>query len=126
MVGTFKILYKLVFNDNDFRKDYVSRCQLTDGDCEQLLQNIILISKTNMFHSILKSKVCSMSTYKLTENDKINLHGDDALQRKRLQDREESDAVDILKQLFDDISTEEMVDFYRNRSKQILSTINYE
>ena len=67
-----------------------------------------------------------MSTYKLTENDKINLHGDDALQRKRLQDREESDAVDILKQLFDDISTEEMVDFYRNRSKQILSTINYE
>ena len=113
MVGMFRILYKRVFGDNDFRMDYSTRCQLTDGDCTQLLQNIILISKTNVFHKILKQKVCNMSTYKPTDNDKFNLQGDDALQRKRLQDKEEPDAVDVLKQIFDSISTEEMVDFYR-------------
>lgn len=127
MIGTFRILYKLVFDDNDFRKDYMYRCQLTDGDCEQLLINIILISKTNVFHKILKEKIRTISTYKLTDNDKINLQGDDPLQRKRLQEKDNSDIVDVLKQLFDDISTEETVDFYRdfsNRSKQILPNIN--
>jgi hypothetical protein len=112
----FRILYKRVFNDNDFRKDYVSRCQLTDGDCEQLLQNIILLSKTNTFHKLLKQKVCTMSTYKPSDNDKFNLYGDDALQRKRLQDKDEPDSIDVLKQLFDSISIEEMVDFYRSKS----------
>ena len=116
MVGMFRILYKLVFNDNEFRADYMSRCQLTDGDCEQLLINILIISKTHDFRKLLKQKIRLRATLQPTINDKFNLYGDDPLQRKRLQDREDADAVDVLKQLFDGISTEDMVDFYRSRS----------
>ena len=50
------------------------------------------------------------------ENDKFNLYGDDSLQRKRFHDKEDVDLVDIIKQLFDDISSEQAVDFYRIRT----------
>jgi hypothetical protein len=115
MIGMFRILYKLVFNDNEFRSDYMYRCQLTDGDCEQLLINIFTISKTHEFRNLIRQKIRDKSTHQTTPNDKFNLYSDDPLQRKRLQDKE-SDAVDVIKQLFDGISTEDMVDFYRSRT----------
>jgi hypothetical protein len=115
MIGMFRILYKLVFNDNEFRSDYMYKCQLTDGDCEQLLINIIIISKTHDFRKLIRYKIRQKSTHQTTPNDKFNLYCDDPLQRKRLNDKE-CDAVDVIKQLFDGISTEDMVDFYRSRT----------
>ena len=58
------------------------------------------------------------STLIPTENDKVNLTSDDALQRKRFQRREESDVIDIIKGLFDGISSEDAVDLYRSRSSK--------
>ena len=116
MIGMFRKLYKDVFGDNDFRNDYSSKCQITECDCEQLLQNIILISKPKEFYNLVREMVVSKATYIPTENDKFNLYGDDSLQRKRFHDKEDVDLVDIIKQLFDDITSVQAVDFYRSRT----------
>lgn len=116
MIGMFRKLYRDVFGDNDFRSDFSKKCQLTECDCEQLLQNIILVGQPKEFYNIIRTIVKNKATYTPTENDKFNLYGDDALQRKRFHEKEDVDIVDIIKQLFDDISSEEAVDFYRSRT----------
>lgn len=116
MISMFRKLYRDVFGDNDFRKDYNSKCQITECDCEQLLQNIITVGQPKDFYNIVRTIVKNKATYTPTENDKFNLYGDDSLQRKRFHDKEDIDLVDIIKQLFDDISSEEAVDFYRSRT----------
>ena len=116
MISMFKKLYRDVFGDNDFRSDFKNKCQLTECDCEQLLQNIILLGQPKEFCNVLRSIVKKKAHYTPTENDKFNLYGDDALQRKRFHDKEDVDLVDIIKQLFDDISSAQSVDFYRSRT----------
>ena len=116
MIGMFRKLYKDVFGDNDFRNDFSSKCQITECDCEQLLQNIILISQPKEFYNLVREMVVGKATYIPTENDKFNLYGDDSLQRKRFHDKEDVDLVDIIKQLFDDITSVQAVDFYRSRT----------
>jgi hypothetical protein len=53
---------------------------------------------------------------KPTENDKFNLTGDDALQRRRFQEKEDVDLAEAIKLLFDGISSEDAVDFVRSRT----------
>jgi hypothetical protein len=115
MINIFRNLYRDVFNDNEFRPKFNEYCQLTECDCEQLLQNIILMGQPKEFCNIIRNKVKIKAVYHPTENDKFNIIGDDTLQRKRFQHKEEIDLIDILKQLFDGISSEEAVDFYRSR-----------
>ena len=74
------------------------------------------MSNHHKFRVFLQKKVISLSTYRPFENDKFNLYGDDSLQRKRLnQETDDPEAVDVIRQLFDTISTQEMVDLYRSR-----------
>jgi hypothetical protein len=116
MISMFKKLYRDVFGDNDFRSDFTQKCQLTECDCEQLIQNIIVVSQPKEFHNFVRTIVKDKATYMPTENDKFNLYGDDSLQRKRFHEKEDIDLVDIIKQLFDDITSEQAVDFYRIRT----------
>lgn len=116
MVGMFRKLYRDVFGDNDFRNDFSQKCQITEYDCEQLLQNIILVSQPKEFYNVVRDMVVKKALYIPTENDKFNLYGDDSLQRKRFHDKEDIDFVDVIKQLFDDISSIQAVDFYRSRT----------
>ena len=116
MVSMFRKLYRDVFGDNEFRADYMNKCQLTEGDCEQLLHNILLLGQPKEFCNAMRNLVRKEASYTPTENDKFNLYGDDALQRKRFQEKEEIDLVEIIKQIFDGITSVEAVDFYRNRT----------
>ena len=115
LISMFRKLYHDVFGDNEFRQDYNKKTQLTECDCEQLLQNIILMGQPKEFCNIVRNLVKDKATYYPTEKDKFNLYGDDSLQRKRFQEREEIELVEIIKQLFDGITAEETVDFYRSR-----------
>jgi hypothetical protein len=116
MISMFRRLYRSVYDDNDYRIHYNSKYQITECDCEQLLQNILLLGQPKEFRNVIREIVREKSTYKPTEKDKFNLYGDDALQRKRFQEKEDTDLVEIIKQLFDGITSEEAVDFYRSRS----------
>ena len=115
IISMFRKIYKDVFNDNEFRKDFLKRSQITECECEQLLQNIHLLSHPQEFSKQLRKWVKTISTFTPSENDKFNICSDDSLQRKRFAEKEDIDMVDIIKQLFDGISSEDAVDFIRTR-----------
>ena len=84
MIDKFRKIYYDVFGDNTFRKDY-NKTEITEYDCEQLIQNIILLSQPIKFCNLLRFSVYKEAKYIPTENDKFNLYGDDILQKKKFQ-----------------------------------------
>lgn len=116
LITTFRKIYKDIFNDNEFRPNYSSHSQITECDCEQLLLNILLLGQPKEFCNCMRRLVKRKAPYKPSEkNDKFNLQGDDSLQRKRFQEKDDIDLVDVVKQLFDGITAEDAVDFYRSK-----------
>jgi hypothetical protein len=117
MINMFRKIYYDVFDDNIFRLDYSNKTQITECDCEQLLQNIFLLSQPIKFCNKIRFLVMENSCYSPTENDKFNLYGDDTLQKKKFQStRKTNNTIDVIKELFDSITTEDAVDFYRSRN----------
>lgn len=117
LIETFRRIYMDVFHDNDFRKDYKTKCHITAIDCEQLLQNIILLSNKLSLCSMLRELVIENFTFYPTESDRFNIYGDDSLQRKHFAEtiRDDQETVDIIKQLFDKITLQEAIDFLQER-----------
>lgn len=116
LITTFRKIYKDIFDDNEFRPNYSSHSQITECDCEQLLLNILLLGQPKEFCNCIRRLVKRKAPYKPSEkNDKFNLQGDDSLQRKRFLEKDDVDLVDIMKQLFDGITAEDAVDFYRSK-----------
>ena len=116
LITTFRKIYKDIFDDNEFRQNYSKHSQITECDCEQLLINILILGQPKEFCNCIRRIVKKKAAYKPSEvNDKFNLQGDDSLQRKRFQEKDDIDLVDIIKQLFDSISAEDAVDFYRSK-----------
>jgi hypothetical protein len=114
LIKEFRKIYYDIFHDNEFRPDYMNTNSITEIDCEQLLQNIYILSNFKDFCALLRNIVKNNSTYIPTENDKFDFHGDDNIQKKRFANtKENSDVIDIIKLLFDNISSQEAVDFYR-------------
>jgi hypothetical protein len=116
MISLFRKLYKDVFNDNEFRDNYTTFCPLTQYDCELLLQNIIKLYDIKVFSKIIKNLIKKKFIYNPSNNDKFNLLTDDILQKKRFQEQEDTDLVDIVKLLFTGVSSEEAVDLLRNKN----------
>lgn len=108
-VSLFRKIYRDVFNDNTYRSDYMGKSQVTEFDCEQLIQNIIALSRPMELCRVFQEIVVSKCTFTPTETDKFNLYGDDRLQQKRFAKTKDSpeDSERIVKMLFDGISTED-------------------
>ena len=117
-ISIFRKLYCDVFHDNEYRSDYKGKSQVTEYDCEQLLQNIIFVNNSYDFTKILQQIVIENCTCKPTVKDRFDFRGDDKLQKRKfiMSSKKSTDVVDIIKRLFDDISSEEAVDFYRDVS----------
>ncbi len=116
MVTMFRKLYKDAYGDNEYRDDYHKRTQITEYDCEQLLRNIVLVGNPREFCNLMRNLVKQEGKYIPTENDKFNLHGDDGIQKKRFKEKEETDIIDIIKELFDNIPAQTAVDFFRSKN----------
>ena len=115
MITMFRKLYRDTFQDNHYRSNYNSYSQLTEIDCEQLFKNIFIVGHHKRFRNYLMNKIIEKSTYVPTEIDKFNMTSDDGLQRKRYNDETETDFGEIINQLFDNISFEEVVELYKNK-----------
>ena len=115
LIENFRKLYYGIFNDNDFRKDYRETNSLTEYDCEQLLQSIHLLSKPKEFNILLRNVIKNKCTYYPSLNDRFNIHGDDAVQKKKFLNSKEDEEIMIetVKILFDHITSADAVDFYR-------------
>lgn len=112
MINQFRIIYKDVFGDNDYRTNFESKCAITENDLEQLIFNIIKISKPKSFCKTLQNIVMKKAFYKPNEYDKFNLLTDDSLQRKRFSVIKDHNNIDIFRRLFDTISIEDLEKYY--------------
>jgi hypothetical protein len=113
----FRKIYYNVYKDNEYRPDYISKSSVTEYECGQLLQNIVILSSILKLNTVLKNIIIDKSTLKPTENDKFNLRGDDKLQQKKFLIEFKDDKSEILssiRQLFDSISESEIEIFYNN------------
>lgn len=115
LVNVFRKIYYDIFKDNDFRGDYDRKSQVTGNDCDQLLMNIFTISNIRDFCDILRKIIIEKATYVPSDNDKFNIWQDDILMKKRFNNKgkDGNDIVDIVKLLFDNITSEQAVDLYR-------------
>jgi hypothetical protein len=116
LIQTFRELYHATFSDNDYRYNAAEVSPFAAEDCEQLARNIILLSQPRKLCSKLRSLIVNMCTYKHTCKDNFSLLGDDALQRKRFQKKEKIEMVTTVRQLFDQITDEQAVNFYKSRN----------
>lgn len=118
LIGIFRRMYCDVFGDNEYRDDYSAANQLMECDCAQLVSNILDMSIPRVVGWRLRDIVKTKCTHPMTDRDKTNLTGDDGIQKKRLaSDKDDPDYVDTVRQLFDNISSEHAVDFYRARCR---------
>ena len=116
LIQTFRELYYTVFNDNDYRSNAAELSSFVAEDCEQLAQNIILMSQPRKLCGKLRNLLAIECTYKHTSQDHFSLLGDDPLQRKKFQQKEKIEMVDTVGQLFDQINDEQAVNFYKSRN----------
>lgn len=120
-MNLFRNIYSDIFTDNDYRPDFQNLAQIGQEDCEQLLQNIIILSRPHQFCQLLQEMIIQNATYKPTEHDKFNLYGDDKLQSKRFANSvdPEEEVICIISQLFDGIKDEQSSDILYNRKVSI-------
>ena len=116
LIQTFRELYYAVFNDNGYRSNATELSSFVAEDCEQLARNIILMSQPRKLCGKLRKLLTTECTYKHTCQDQFSLLGDDPLQRKRFQKKEKIEMVDTVGQLFDQITDEQAVNFYKSRN----------
>ena len=113
LVENFRKFYYNIFNDNEFRKDYMPSNCITEYECEQLLQSIYLLCQPKKFNLLLRNVIKDNCSYIPTPNDKFNLYADDTIQKKKFLNRKEDKEIIIetVKILFDNITSEDATDF---------------
>lgn len=112
-VNLFKTIYRDVFQDNVYREDYKTQSYITEYDCEQLLHNIIALSKPVAFNRTLRRLVRQKASYSATTVDKFNLTSNDKLQSTRMKNMKDSEdeTVKTLMVLFDGLTLKQGRDF---------------
>lgn len=117
-VDLFKKIYFDNFNDYIFRKDYNKFSPILEKDCEQLMQNILLLSSPIRFAKFLMKIVKEKSTKKPTNYDVVTSRSDDKIQKEKFEKTkdESNEYYNVLKSIFSNITYEEAVDFYREKS----------
>lgn len=115
-ISLFRRIYKDVFHDNVYRPDYMTKSQITEFDCEQLMLNIIAMSKPmnlcKIFQDIIVEK-CTIAT----ESDEFDFIADDKMQQKRFSSTTDSedDMFQVIKRLFDGISKDDAMHVINSR-----------
>jgi hypothetical protein len=106
----FRKYYENIFGDNNYRDNFLEKNTFTEIECNQLLENIILLSHKPKLHKLLINLVIKKSSYTPTNQDVFNLKKDDKIQRKNYMEMMEADWYDIIKKkiqfLFDSDCTE--------------------
>jgi hypothetical protein len=115
MITMFRTLYFSIYGNNDYTKNFSSRNQMAEFDCQQLLQNIIIVSNERLLSKLVRNIIVENSTYLPATNDKFNIYGDDPMIRTQLSEYVYDPCI-VLGQVFDDISSSDAVDLYRSIS----------
>ena len=104
-------IYRDVFNDNSYRRDFSAKSTILNSEFLQLLHNIRAMSNPIKFCKTLQSVVIGSCTYTSNEKDKFNLSADDKVQQKKfnvVDKHDNSVFANTIHQLFDDIQPNEI------------------
>lgn len=109
-IRLFRKIYFDIFRDNIYRSDYYNQAPATSTDCEQLMQNIVLLSKQKTFCETLREIIKDNNSLTPTIQDKVNLQSDDGNLRRTFHSEEDNktDIYHSIQAVFDGISTEDM------------------
>ena len=108
-ISLFRKFYFDMFNDNLYRSDYANTYPLGQGECEQLLHNIVLLCRQRTFCDLCRNIVMQACEIHLTKLDTVNFQADDKLNKRQFaQEKDEiGDWINTVQQLFDDFSDED-------------------
>lgn len=110
-IDLFRKIYYNIFKDNIYRDDYKTKSPIMEFDCEQLFQNIMLLSKPIELYRLFQYIVKNKCSYKQGKDDKFDFKADDKMQQKRYSEIISANVnytKDSIKQLFDDIKDEKV------------------
>jgi len=116
-INLFRKIYSDIFSDNIYREDYLEKAPAAQQDCEQLLQNILILSKPKKFCNILRNVVRKYCNIQASQIDKFNFTRDDPIVRKSFTQEEDDDKTltEVVRRLFDDISDENAENVWQSR-----------
>ena len=108
-ISLFRKIYMDIYNDNMYREDYREKTVIGMQDCEQLLINIIALSKQKSFCNVLRNLIVKHCTIHPTQLDRFNLTADDKINKRHFAQETDSseESTRIMKRLFDEISDED-------------------
>lgn len=114
-VQLFRKIYFDAFSDNVFRKDYKEKVLIGQYDLEQLLLNIINLSKPKSFCNIVRKIIQKFCIIQPTNLDKFNLTSDDKISKKNFMQEKDTDEniITTLKSLFDNISSNDTLELLK-------------
>lgn len=101
----FRNIYFSIYNDNDFRKDFLKKEYNGTQELKQLLQNFKLISNFYNLNKTLKNIIMKESTIEINENDRVNLQSDCPIQKEKFSTMNEgmykNDVFENVRELFE-------------------------
>jgi hypothetical protein len=119
LIQLFRTIYHDVFHDNLYRKDFHKSALIFENDCEQLLQNLCILTTYKDVSFLMMNTIKSNCSYRETESDVFRLKSDDKLLKKELERREKEIDLNLLVMLFDNVEESDIRDLYgKNYFKQ--------
>lgn len=107
-VHRFRLIYRIIFNNNIYRSDYMDIDNECINECSQLLDNLMYLNNFLTFNMALRKMIVEKASYQPNSKDILNMKGDDPLQTKRLNRLNHTKLkVEIIHKLFDDISDQD-------------------
>ena len=123
-INLYRKLYNFIFRDNTYRSEITIYNPIFESECQQLLENIILLASPKKIYRLFRDVIIEKNTYQPTKNDKFNLYSDDILQRRnflKLISEDENQLIfEKLSRLFDNSDLSQMEEFYKK-----FNTINF-
>jgi hypothetical protein len=112
-VDLFRKIYKDVFEDNIYREGYMNKLNETKDECDQLLSNIITLSKPMEMCKLIQNIVLTNCEITPSEIDKFDFYGDDKIQQKKFQkhftEQIKENSIDTILSLFDNITDDDAI-----------------
>jgi hypothetical protein len=117
LIFVFRKIYRDIFHDNIYRKDYCKTSTVTEYECEQLLRNIFILSDQRQCCDIFRELIKEHASKNADDRDKFSMFGDDSIQREKFINHKinTDNILNTISTLFDNMNMEDAVDLLREK-----------
>ena len=109
-INLFRTCYKAAMDTNMYIPEYQTRCCITEYECEELFQNIIIASDFFKLNSVLRNEVKTCCSFTSDANDKFDLKNEDKEQIENFKKYKLNDETiqEILNRMFDSLDEDHL------------------